>query len=505
MRAFAAAAKAEQSHKGQPRAAYGASFVRETWQAEQRRQAIESAETIQISLAAEAASDPETQTKLQLKRLFRELPGHVSMLSAWALHSTGRLEPKVQVPPPAFMAEEWREKFEELFRSERWLYQNGRRQELTRRRRQRRNFLQNNSGFKEEGEVYEAEEIEFKEPWRVKSIVEDCWKAEYYRLLHRKAREDIPEREPLAARSDRLADVVAGALRTHYTEQNRPVLTHELADFDNPYMMKHSALERLLQERCVRNKLDERCLPRLLERQQDLTKLRREAQLPPEVLEPLAAFRGDVRWHFDGRERLALKLRGAELTLEAVERSGGDPAAVAAALPENAGPPSPDQVPGVRHPWRNHLGFESAQPRGVTGGTRFGQPLPAFQAQVLRLRYPTLQRVAHTLPADPKWRAHVVRTIRVLERSKHWDYASKLDAVNRMKEVYDSLRPSAEYTEKLDRKLVVNRVPSHLKRKFAKDVQYVKTFKKKYIALKSMTRYRPSLTATAPLKKEKAK
>ena len=39
-------------------------------------------------------------------------------------------------------------------------------------------------------------------------------------------------------------------------------------------------------------------------------KLRRQAALPPEPLEPLAAFRGDVRWHFDARERLQQKLQG---------------------------------------------------------------------------------------------------------------------------------------------------------------------------------------------------
>ena len=39
-------------------------------------------------------------------------------------------------------------------------------------------------------------------------------------------------------------------------------------------------------------------------------KLRRQAALPPETLEPLAAFRGDVRWHFDARERLEQKLQG---------------------------------------------------------------------------------------------------------------------------------------------------------------------------------------------------
>jgi len=139
-------------------------------------------------------------------------------------------------------------------------------------------------------------------------------------------------------------------------------------------------------------------------------------------------------------------------------------------------------------------------PTGVTGGTKFGQPMPALEEQVLGMRYPTLQRVAHTLPQDPKWRAHVVRTIRVLERSKDWDFKSKLSAINKMKEIYDQMRSSDEYTAALDEKLPLNRVPSHLKKKYARDKQYVKTYRKRFLLQKSFTRYRPSLTATAPMK-----
>ena len=131
----------------------------------------------------------------------------------------------------------------------------------------------------------------------------------------------------------------------------------------------------------------------------------------------------------------------------------------------------------------------------MAGGTKFGQPEPALQAQVTRLRYPTLQRVAHTLPADPKWRAHVVRSIRVLERSKDWDFKSKLEAMNRMKEVYDSLKPSEVYTAGLDEKLVVNRVASHIKRKYARDAEYVKTYRKRWLKEKSFYRYRPGARA----------
>jgi len=440
--------------------------------------------------------DPEAQTRLQLQRLFRELPRHSGPVFAYLLHSQGKLQPKVDKPLKE-------EEFVKIFRHEKYSFQNKRRAEVLSRRRRRRNYFQLNEGYKEELESHEAVEEAFQDHFREESIIEDWRKAEYYKHIHREAWKDVPEHEPLAQRGDRLRDIAAAAFRRNLIEQNRPVLTHELADFENPYLMKHSAMERLLQERCVRNKLDERCLPRLLERQPDLVKLRAEAALPPEVLEPLAAFRGDTQWHFDARERLLQKLTASTAALQAVVETGGKRLeAVASVLPENNEVPASKFV-SVQHPWKHHIGFESVVPRGVAGGLRFGQPMADLEAEVLRLRYPTLQRVAHTLPQDPKWRAHVVRAIRVLERSKHWDYESKLAAVNKLKEVYDNLKPSAEYNQGLDEKLPINRMPKHLRRKYAPDTRYVKTFPKNFLKKKSSNNYCPSLTAVDSQKKAK--
>jgi len=476
---------------------YGSTFWRKAERMEKRQQEIREAKVAAAGPPpGEETPNPEAETKNQLKRMFLELPGHTSPTTAYMLHRRGALQPTVK---PALD----REEFEKIYTEVREQHFKERRANVARKRRKKRNFALLNTGYKEEDDVYDAEEEEFDDGYRQKSILEDCWKAEYYQNLTRELKKDIPEREVMAQRTDRLADVLQGALRSHYSDKNRPVLTHELADFENPYMMKRSALERLLHERCVRNELDERVLPRLLDRHPDLVKLRREAALPPEVLEPLAAFRGDVRWHFDARERLEQKLTGAEAALDAIVASE-ETSQVLAAMPENqTEDPPADQVQGLHHPWRNHVGFETAVPRGVAGGTKFGQPEPASTAQLMKLRYPTLQRVAHTLPADPKWRAHVVRSIRVLERSKDWDFQSKLTAVNKLKEVYDQLKPSDVYTSALDEKLPVNRVPSHLKKKYAPDAQYVRTYPKHFLKKKSFYRYRPSLTATTPLVKSK--
>lgn len=470
---------------------YGARFLKDAKEYATRRQDVASERIANVpSGSGEAETvQPEDQTRVQIQNLLGELRGKISVLSAYMLHRRGVLRPKVE---PALNAED----FSKLFVEERTSSQIKRRFDVVRRRRRKINYSRLNTGYAEEEEFYEAEEQEFKADWRTKSIVEDFWKAECNKHIYRKVHDMFPERQPLAMRTDRLADIAAAAFRRHFTDQNRPVLTHELSDYDNPYMLKRSALERLLQERCVRNRVDERCLPQLLDRRPDLVKLRMEAPLPPEVVEPLAAFRGDTHWHFDACERLVQKLMAADEALGHVAKRAGD---VSAAEMDAR----PEILPGLRHPWKNHIGFESAVPRGVAGGQRFGQPAPALQAQLQRLRYPTLQRVAHTLPKDPKWRAHVAQTIRVLERSKHWDYQSKLRAVNTMKEIYDNMRPNDVYTAGLDKKLPLNRTPQQYNKKYAPGVRHLKVYPRSFLKQKTNTYYRPSLTTLNPLKKGK--
>lgn len=54
------------------------------------------------------------------------------------------------------------------------------------------------------------------------------------------------------------------------------------------------------------------------------------------------------------------------------------------------------------HPFRNHLGFKSATPvNQKQGSILMGQPTSKIQNELNAMRYPTVQRVAHNLPADP--------------------------------------------------------------------------------------------------------
>jgi len=443
----------------------------------------------------------EVLVRSQIQRALQEYAGNASLTSVYALHRRRMLEPLHPKDADVNL-----EDFERWYRDVLHKFKVGRFTQKLARRRATRNYRVANTGYEEQEELPEADEPEFRFPHRAKSIIEDLWKAEYYERLHTMAHEQVPDRSgtPALQQSDRFSDVFAASFRENWKEQNRPVLTHELADFENPFMMKQSALERAYQELCVRDRLDERVLPRVLEKTASLTKLRSKAHLPPEAVEPVAAFRGDATWSFNASRRLAQKLDGARSALQAVRESkGGDIGTVLSTLPENADSEErPSQLGGLWHPWKNHLGFESEVPRGTAGGTRFGQPMKALDQQVLSTRYPTLQRVAHTLPKDSKWRAHVAQSIRVMERSKHWDFASKLRAVNSMKEIYDNMKDSDFYTQKLDEKLAINRVlPQH--RRWARGVQYTKTFPKGFIKNKTFKLYRTTLTGKPWMGKKK--
>jgi hypothetical protein len=286
-----------------------------------------------------------------------------------------------------------------------------------------------------------------------KSVVEDKWKSEFYSNLCNSVNE-ILSPHSAAVDSDAFMHVLKRATAQYVRAESRPVLTNELADYDNPYMMKKATTERLLNQNCVRNKLEESLVSQFIDSRPDMIKLRSEAELPPEVLEPLQAFRGITNWSMNPEIRMNQKLDSINVLL-----SGS----------------TPHTTPAWRwnHPYANHIGFVSQIPRGRRGGWGHGKPLSSTQQDLAQMRYPTLQRVAHSLPKDPQYRAQAIHAIQVLERSKGWQFDDKTRAINTLKEVLDNL-PSARTIEgKLDKALPVvrygghhiRRKPSNLKRR----------------------------------------
>ncbi|CEM24551.1 unnamed protein product [Vitrella brassicaformis CCMP3155] len=183
-----------------------------------------------------------------------------------------------------------------------------------------------------------AESEAFSDRVALQTLCEDRQKAELYEHITKRLKNQW---KTPSAPTDQFFDVMSNAVRDDLMDQSRPKLVNVLADYDNPYMMKRAVLQRILYDHCTRNKLDEEQVENYLDKYRpDLTKLRLEAKMPPEVIEPLMAFRGDVRYHYDSRERLQQKLHaiGAIINELHVKRENGekvDVDEVLSILPEN--------------------------------------------------------------------------------------------------------------------------------------------------------------------------
>ncbi|PHJ15863.1 dna double-strand break repair rad50 atpase [Cystoisospora suis] len=343
----------------------------------------------------------------------------------------------------------------------------------------------------------------FSEETHMLSLVEDLHKAELYcQTTDKLSRQwSTPGGVAKGILGDQFFDVMASALREDLQDQSRPVLVNELTDFENPYMMKREALKRILLHSCTRNCLDESLVDQFLDRRPELVKLRSEARLPPEAIEPLAAFVGVTRFSFDRRRRLEQKLEAVKQLLDHLpgqseqqgkhdENTGTRPPLddeaieeVLRVLPENY--PSDELHPA--HPFRNHFGFESSVPVGVVGSISMGRGQKKLERELGQLRYPTLQRVAHSLPKDPKYRESVAHAIKILERSRGWDFESKIKAVNSLVEVWNNLAPGKTYERILEHAFPVFRGRGTVKKTRPRSVVFNKGLK--YI--RSLTTQKP--------------
>ena len=361
------------------------------------------------------------------------------------------------------LSEEDRTNFRSIFRvlRIRWGKTKDKEKGFLRKRREagRKHKMLTNSGYSEDVPESIDQPVHplFSDAQITASLVEDCKKAEEYSSAVKSIDYAF---STVKFDSDSFQDVLRRALSKHIKDEVRPVLTNELADYSNPYMMKRSAFSRAIHERCVRNKLEESQVDSFLDSNQDLKKMRSSADLPPEVTEPLQAFRGVVDWNHDPQERLMQKLSNVQLILDALEKEPDVSKLVSELpIPEN-------KNWRFHHPFKNYFGFVSAAPSERTGGWNFGRPKSDEMQEAQQVRYPTLQRVAHSLPTDPLYSESVKHSIGILERSKGWDFESKIRAVNTMKEVYDNLPSSSYYRKKLDGVFSTNRRRGKLYRTF---------------------------------------
>jgi hypothetical protein len=349
-----------------------------------------------------------------------------------------------------------------------------------------------NEGYSEPIVEPELENWRFQRGNVLSSLVEDKWRADSYSgMCHQLAWILEAERSPVEkSHSDAFLDILKEATKKFLKDNGRPVLTNELADFENPYMMKRSVLERLLHDGCVRNKLEESLVPEFLEKHIELTKLRCEADLPPEVLEPLQAFRGISRWSCNPEIRMGQKLLDLNALIDGIINPGSSS--------ENLDATS--MLEGrVSHKYRNHIGFVSTVPRGRRGGYGHGKPLSAVKEDLTRVRYPTLQRVAHSLPKDTHYRSQALHAIQVLERSRGWEFSDKTKAVNALKEVLDNLPSSRMLTGKLEKALPMVRYGRFAPGSLSSSHKFVRRKPSNLRRRNRIRMYFRSMTANIPL------
>ncbi|UKK00798.2 hypothetical protein MACK_000872 [Theileria orientalis] len=296
------------------------------------------------------------------------------------------------------------------------------------------------------------------------SLVSDVKKAVKYEQVQEILEESRPV--PQHMLTDNFMDVLSRAIEENLSNLERPVLTNELSDYKAAYAMKRASIRNLLINKCVRNSFEESRVDKFIDSQKSVYTQRLNAPLPPEVLEPIAAFRGDVYYSFSPMQRLQDKLKGINTLVDGI--ASGDEEIVSK-LPEFERKSD--------YPFDNYYGFKSAVPNEVTGSIKMGKQLNEES-----LRYPNLQCVAHSLPKDRKYRAIVAHSIKVLERARGWDHLSKVKAINKLVEVYNNMSSSRYYG-----KVMEDSVPTEDERP-----KVVKTLSRQEVFNKGL-KYIPSL------------
>ncbi|KJP85980.1 hypothetical protein AK88_04389 [Plasmodium fragile] len=304
------------------------------------------------------------------------------------------------------------------------------------------------------------------------TLIEDLYKAYIYSRAFTTLYNQYRTRHTI---SNDFLHVMIRAIRSSILERVNPTLVNEFAHFTNPYMLMKHALENFILHGHVKNPYEESLISEHLKRKTYMNVLKLDsAEVPVEVYEPLASFRGDIHYNHDVREKFATIIRTQLDILDVVtggEAGGrgtdtmssaeGDKAtphtastpaqlnAVLRILPENA------RAQFQNYPFDNLKALKTQMRKKYMGGIKNSKPINVEDEELSHMRYPNLQSVAHSLPTDSKYRANVIHAIKVLERSKHWDHASKIKAINTLVDVWNNMHSSEHYENLLDKCLPV--------------------------------------------------
>ncbi|KAI4837887.1 hypothetical protein MKS88_003306 [Plasmodium brasilianum] len=302
--------------------------------------------------------------------------------------------------------------------------------------------------------------------------------------------------------SNSFIHIMINTLRKHILDKVKPTLINEFAVYTNPYMLFKNALFNFILHQYVKNPYEESLIESYMNRKINLTVLKiNSADVPVEVYEPLVSFRGDIHYSYDFKEKFkesittSLKIlsaimknatnenkhqdkkecphekwqhssTGKELlndgsSYEHADMKDGEKKMykdknttgfineILKILPENT------KYYYDNYPFYNLKSFKTNIQKKYVGGIKNSKPINTEEEELSYMRYPTLQCVAHSLPKDIKYRNNVVHTIKVLERSKYWDYTSKIKAINTLIDVWNNMHSSEHYENLLDKSLPV--------------------------------------------------
>lgn len=286
--------------------------------------------------------------------------------------------------------------------------------------------------------------------------------------------------------------VMINTIRQNILEKIKPTLINEFGVYKNPFMLFKNALFNFILYEFVKNPYEETLIEDYINKNIQLNILKlNSASVPAEVFEPLVAFRGDTLYNFDLKERFAdsvntslniinLLKKQETLTVQSGNDNDKNPFGqeikqlepteqqrrqkekgqetgkddemnfineVLKMLPEN------QKYHFDNYPFENLKSFKTNIRKKYVGGIKNNKPLNIDEEELLDMRYPNLQCVAHSLPKDVKYRDNVIHAIKVLERSKYWDHKSKIKAVSMLIEVWNNMCSSEHYENVLDRAL----------------------------------------------------
>lgn len=163
---------------------------------------------------------------------------------------------------------------------------------------------------------YEIRSDLFSKEAETESLISDVAKATKYEDMQHVLEETRPV--PQHVFTDKFIDIMSRAIEMNISYLERPVLVNELSDYKSAYAMKRAAIRNLLVNRCIRNEFEETRVEKFIDSQLGFYKQRLNSPLPAEVLEPLAAFRGDVYYSFSPLIRLQQKLDGIQILVQGI-------------------------------------------------------------------------------------------------------------------------------------------------------------------------------------------